>query len=222
MAIVIRTKLKNWAGDYKIHKVYKGYKLGEPEFQKKAIEFDQYLKNELDRIGKEVYSEGYLKIGGKKDANCHYWVGKNLKNIINDDTVHILDRRWILESIQFHAGEKSPIYHKNRKKRIAYKYDIFLSEIPFEYINLLNWGEWCTVFDTTAFHTDDRAMQWLKENLEKFKIFKNKRKAIRRLFPPLNAGFCKANRDLNCLTDEEFMTEINDIFDNFLKENEGI
>ena len=164
-----------------------------------------------------------MKENGKKDAKCHYWVGTNLKKIKNHKSLHKLDRNWVLESIQFHAVENSPIYHKNRViNRIAYNYDIFLSEIPEEKLNFLKWGEWVTLFDTYAFHSDDRAMDWLKDNLEKFMDFNNSRVALRKLVPIFNKEFCKPERDLSYLSDEEFKNEIGTIFKDFLNDNPDI
>ena len=114
MAIVIRVKSKNWNGEIEIHKAYKGYELTNPTFQEKAHEFDEFIKKEIQRMEMEIFSLGFLKKGGKKDARCHHWIGENLKKIINHKTIHKLDKRWAMESIQYHAGEKSPLYHKNR------------------------------------------------------------------------------------------------------------
>ena len=223
MAILIRVKTKNWSGNIDIHEVYKGYELTKPEFQKKAREFDKFIKEEIHRIEKEIFSLGYLKKGSKKDAKCHHWIGVNLNKIKSNESLHKLDKKWVLESIQFHAGTDSPLYHKNRGvNRIAYNYDIFLSEIPFDEVEMLNWGEWVTLFDTYAFHSDERAMEWLKNNLDHFKNFNNSRIALRKLVPILNKEFCKPDRDLSYLSDEEFLNEISSIFDSFLKNNPDI
>ena len=55
MAILIRTKLRNWSGDIEVHEVYKGFELTKPEFQKKALEFDGYIKKEIKRIEKKYF-----------------------------------------------------------------------------------------------------------------------------------------------------------------------
>tara|TARA_Y100001935_G_C17296652_1_gene506495 strand:- start:1107 stop:1763 length:657 start_codon:yes stop_codon:yes gene_type:complete len=203
------------------HKIYKGYEIWDPEYQNRANEFDQYIKSEINRIEKEVVDLGYMKEGGIKDARCHYWVGGELKKIINHKSLHKIDKRWVLDAINFHAPyPDSRISHKNRtKNRIAYNYDLFLNEIPKSNIEMLPWGEWTTIFDTNAFHSDKRSMEWLKNNLGIFEKFKNKRVAIRKLVPQLNASFCKPNRDLSFLSDEEFLKEINDVVEKFLAEN---
>ena len=62
-------------------------------------------------------------------------------------------------------------------------------------------------------------MDWLKDNLEKFMDFNNSRVALRKLVPILNKEFCKPERDLSVLSDEEFENEISLIFNNFLNHN---
>ena len=102
---------------------------------------------------------------------------------------------------------------------MAYMYDLFISSIPKSEVGMLHWGEWTTIFDTNAFHSDKRSMDWLKNNLKLFKKFQSKRKAIRKLVPELNASFCKPNRDLSFLSEDEFITEINSVVEKFLIEN---
>ena len=98
---------------------------------------------------------------------------------------------------------------------------MLLAEIPEDDVTILNWGEWSTIFDTYAFHYDVRAMNWLKDNLLKLKSLKS-RKVIRKFAPAMNKDFCKPNRDLSYLTDEEFLNDINDVFENFLEDNSDI
>lgn len=203
------------------NKIYKGYEIWDLEYQNKANEFDQYIKSEISRIENEVVTLGYMEKNGKKDARCHHWIGGQLKQIIDHKSLHKIDKRWVMSSIQYHAPyPKSPISHKNRSKnRIAYNYDLFINQIPKSEVEMLNWGEWTTIFDTNAFHSDERSMIWLKSNLSIFKKFKSKRAAIRKLVPQLNKSFCRPNRDLSFLTNEEFLNEINNVISEFITEN---
>ena len=203
---------------------YKGYEIWKPEYQKKAKEFDKYISKEIKKIEKKVFDLGFMKKGGLKDAKCHYWLGKQFKKIKYHESLNETDRPWVIEALEFHAPyPNSPISGKNRDKvnRRAYNYDMLLAEIPEKEIDILKWGEWSTIFDTHAFHNDKRAMKWLKENLTKIENLK-KRKVMRKFAPTMNSEFCKTNRDLSYLTDEEFLTEINNVFNKFLKENANI
>ena len=203
---------------------YKGHAIWDPIFQNKANDFDRYIEKEIKRIEKEVIDLGYMKKGGNKDVKCHHWVGGQLKALVNNESLHQLDRKWVINSIEYHAPyPNSPISHKNRtKNRKAYNYDLFMNEIPHSKIDILKWGEWATIFDTNAFHSDKRSMDWFKNNLDKFKGFNSKRNAVRKLTPMLNKNFCRPNRDLTYLTDEQFSNEINNVFQDFLESNPDI
>jgi hypothetical protein len=216
MAILIRTK----TGE-----TFKGHDIWEPNSQKIAIEFDKYIQKEIKRIEKEVYSLGYKKKGvNKKDARCHHWIGGQLKKITNHNSLHKLDKRWVINSIEYHAPyPKSSLSGKNRSKnRIVYEYDLLMNEIPESKIDMMKWGEWSHIFDTHAFHTDHRSMAWFKDNLESFGSFNDKRDATREFVKYLNKDFCSTNRDLSYLTDEQFSQEINTVYDVFLKNNPKI
>ena len=203
---------------------YKGYRIWKTEYQEKADNFDDFIKNEIKRIEKEVYSLGYLKEGGLKDNKCHYWIGVQLKNIKFHESLHETDRPWVIDALEYHAPyNASPISGKNRdqKWRRVYNYDMLLAEVPSEDVEILNWGEWSTIFDSYAFHYDSRAMAWLKENLSKIEKLR-KRNVIRKFALAMNKDFCKKNRDLSYLTDKEFLKEINTVFEKFLEDNSEI
>lgn len=201
--------------------IYRGYESWNTKYQDLADDFDKFIKKEIKRIEEEVISLGYLADGGLKDNKCHYWIGVQLKNIKFHESLHETDRPWVIDAFEYYAPyPSSPLATKNRdnKWRRAYNYDMLLAEIPEDDVTILNWGEWSTIFDTYAFHYDERAMNWLRNNLLKLKNLKS-RKVMRKFAPAMNKDFCKANRDLSYLTDEEFLKDINAVFKNFLKDN---
>ena len=79
---------------------------------------------------------------------------------------------------------------------LYFKYFLLLAELTPDELEILNWGEWQTLFDSNSFHSDERSMIWLKKNLKKFEKFNDKRESLRTLVPLLNKNFCTTNRDL--------------------------
>jgi len=204
--------------------VYKGFKPWDEEYQQKANEFDAYLQKEIKRIEKEVVKKGYKKKGGKGDNRCWYWVGTQLKNILNHPFLHKLDIRWVMDMMEYYAPYfSSEINKKPRSKgRKSFKYFLLLAELTPDELEILNWGEWQTLFDSNSFHSDERSMIWLKKNLNKFEKFNDKRESLRTLVPLLNKNFCTTNRDLSYLSDDDFYNEINSVFDDFIKSNRSL
>tara|TARA_Y100000310_G_scaffold344193_1_gene455649 strand:+ start:5304 stop:5951 length:648 start_codon:yes stop_codon:yes gene_type:complete len=203
--------------------IYKGFKPWDEKYQIKADKFDAFLKKDIKQIEKEVIQKGYKKKGGNGDTRCWYWVGTQLKNILDHPSLHKMDIRWVMDSLEYHAPwASSEINLKPRSKgRRHFKYTLLLIELDDEEKDILLWGEWVTLFDSNSFHSDDRSMIWLKSKLDKFKRFNNQRDAVRKLYPMLNKDFCKKNRDLSYLSDDEFYNEINCVFSEFLRSING-
>lgn len=202
--------------------VYKGYNPWDEEYQKKADEFDAFLKKDIKWIEKEVIEKGFIKKGGLGGNRCWYWVGNQLKKILNHPSLHKLDIRWVMDSLEYHAPYPSSIINrKPRKKRKHFKYILLLSELTSEELEILLWGEWVYLFDSHSFHSDERSMIWLKNNLDTFKKFNDKRYAVRTLVTLLNGNFCTTNRDLSYLSDNEFYNEINGVFNEFVRSITG-
>lgn len=159
-----------------------------------AFKFDSVIKKRIPSIEKELINEGLLspeipsqqKTPRRGNIKLWFTLGKRLRELVKDNKlVKPKEYRWALEAIKMYAT--SSILRKDRGSRLHLDYCIRLSELPWDFVEKLHWGDWVFFLDSKSLRQESRIDEWLQGRIEELR--KLDRSKFRELAKRLNAKF---------------------------------
>ena len=187
------------------------------EEEKTALEFDTMIKKRILSIEDELIAEGLLdpQISPKEafsrrgDIRLWFMLGKKLREIVkNSKLVKPREYRWALEAVRMYATPR--ILRKDRGSRLHLDYCIRISELPWDFVKKLNWGDWVFFLDSKSLRQEPRIDKWLQNRIEKLRELD--RSKFRELAKRLNAEF--KDIDTSVYSDRELFA----IYDSVLRD----
>ena len=224
MAIIIREKKIIEGKEYKVevYKVRPGRLVTNDE-KKKAEQFDQYLKNKIKEIEKEMEDKKLFLLKGKKGKVCKLWyeVGKSLEFVMDTSLVSADEREYVWRAIydyvrKLHTGE-IPERAKRDPNTSHFCYCYKLSRFPWHFVAMAgDWTSWSEFFDRRETKDDPRIIEWLGKRAKKNNIA-GRQNWLRPLTKAIHGEF--KNKDTIIFSRDELYKRLDDIFSE-MKKNE--
>jgi len=223
MAIIIREKKIIEGKEYKVevYKVRPGRLLTNDE-KKKAEQFDQYLKNKIKEIEKEMEDKELLLLKGKKGEVFKLWyeVGKSLEFVMDTSLVSADEREYVWRAIydyvrKLHTGE-IPERVKRDPNTSHFCYCYKLSRFPWHFVVMAgDWTSWSEFFDRRETKDDPRIIEWLGKKAKKNNI-SGRQNWLRPLTKAIHGEF--KNKDTIIFSRDELYKKLDDIFSEMKKD----
>jgi len=223
MAIIIREKKIIEGKEYKVevYKVRPGRLLTNDE-KKKAEQFDQYLKNKIKEIEKEMEDKELLLLKGKKGEVLKLWyeVGKSLEFVMDTSLVSADEREYVWRAIydyvrKLHTGE-IPERVKRDPNTSHFCYCYKLSRFPWHFVVMAgDWTSWSEFFDRRETKDDPRIIEWLGKKAKKNNI-SGRQNWLRPLIKAIHGEF--KNKDTIIFSRDELYKRLDDIFSEMKKD----
>ena len=217
MAIIIREKKIIEGEEYKVevYKIRPG-RLVTNEEKKKAERFDQYLKDKIKEIEKEMKDKKLLLLKGKKGEVHKLWyeVGKSLEFVMDTSLVSADEREYVWRAIYDHVRELHNREIPERVKRDPstshFSYCYKLSRFPWNFVAMVgDWTSWSEFFDRRETKNDPRIIEWLGKKAKKNNI-SGRQNWLRPLTKAIHRGFKK--RDTTIFSRDELYKRLDNIF----------
>ena len=208
MTVIVRNITIDTSGNETFEEVYKSIK---KVITKKEIlqaeKLDNYLKQKMDQIFKDLNSRGLIS-GKQGDLERWYNLGKNLDFVDDSSVVPPEDRfqdQYIWEALWQHAplgvrpGEPNS---RTGTKRDHFRECYLLAKIPYEIVKGVgSWSDWVNFLETPAVMDDLRIILWVGNELQGVD-----RQGLRNFTKGLRRKFKK--RITSVLSEEELHNEL--------------
>ena len=182
------------------------------EEEEVAIKFDNLLIKSIPKIEEEFIKGGLLsskKSIKKNQGNIELWfsLGKKLREIIFDSgLVKKNEYIWALQVIRKYLSLE--LLRKDRGSRLHLDYCIRVSNLPWDSIKKMNWGDWVYFLDSKSLRNELRADDWIKENINE--LSKLNRTQFRELAKKINKAL--KDIDTSIYTEKELFEVYNNAF----------
>lgn len=130
------------------------------------------LQKEFPEIEKELLKKYPSKKANGTSIEYKYYLGKAISEYLNKYDVTEDERRRFFDEIKNLASEKTKELYtrdsgKKSKTRSIFEQFYLLSQLSFDTVLRLNWGEWQPLFDRVICREDPRIFAWIDKRVEK-------------------------------------------------------
>lgn len=142
------------------------------EEEKKALDFDALLQKSLPALEKEFLKNKLLSAENsskKNQGDIKLWfsLGSRVRKVIKESgLVKQSEYIWALQAARKYLSPS--LLRKDRGSRLHLDYCIRVSELPWDAIKHMKWGDWVYFLDSKSLRSEKRADAWIQQNIQKF------------------------------------------------------
>jgi len=224
MAIIVREEkiIEGKSYDVKVYRTESGKLITNKE-KKKAEQFDEFLREEMEQIEHKMKDTKLLNLKRKRGKVLKLWyeLGRELEFVMDTSVVAAEDRKFVWRAIYDHAGKLAPGPLSKRAKRSPetshFSYCYKVSRFTWEFVeNAGDWTSWSGFLDRKETRNDSRIIEWLGK-IAKENIISGRQNWLRPITKAIHKEF--KNKDTTYFSDEELYEKLDKIFSG-IRENE--